>query len=484
MSALSPAKIAGAALVAGLTLGTGAGLATFLSIDPPQRADYAISAPTQQGIANTQVHDPDNVLSDEDEARMLRDAERIEAPTTVQQLHYIVFARNKDNVNDSVENFLRDHHPDLIGDDHFADGTLFVGVGLNPRQAFVFAGEDVADLLDLRSGSHLDAALEAIKPGVKDDNIPAGLFAGADKATDTAELAEARYDNAVENRVGAGLGAGVGVGGVAAAVVGIGGAARRSREMKLAKARENLAFISKEYGSLGQRLDGIDIRANSLTSPLAHATMRAEWAEVRDRFLTMHSQVDSFGGLTASDDPKQILANADRINTAADTARQVSTAEQNIDTIFRIEHGDAAVRQVEATALRSDIVAAQAEVKNTKSGLYQSLSQARAAADTLVDQPAAPDFLERYTGLLKDYQAALAVLKSQQFSDAKEVEQLRAPKVYERDYHPGYGYADFVPFWAMQSWHNNNVAAQQSSSSSTNSSFSSGFSGAGGSSSF
>ena len=37
--------------------------------------------------------------------------------------------------------------------------------------------------------------------------------------------------------------------------------------------------MGKEYGELATRLDQIDIRAHSLTSPFANATMRNEWEE-------------------------------------------------------------------------------------------------------------------------------------------------------------------------------------------------------------
>src|SRR5699024_7240631 len=114
----------------------------------------------------------------------------------VEQLHYIVLEENDDNVNDTVENYLRDNRPDLIGDDYFTDGVLKVGVGLDPRQTCVFAGNAVAEKLHLRDISHLDKSLDYIKPGVKDNNIPAGLFAGANEATDISTLAQDRFDDA------------------------------------------------------------------------------------------------------------------------------------------------------------------------------------------------------------------------------------------------------------------------------------------------
>src|SRR5699024_11374252 len=90
-------------------------------------------------VCSSDLHNPEGVLSADDEARLERDAERIDAPAVVEQLHYMVFEENDDNVNDTVEEYLRDNRPDLIGDDYFADGFLIVCVGLVPRQAFIFA---------------------------------------------------------------------------------------------------------------------------------------------------------------------------------------------------------------------------------------------------------------------------------------------------------------------------------------------------------
>lgn len=484
---LSINAITASSALAAVLVGGGVGATFFAVTDAPVQQDYAITAPVNQGIAHVEVHDPQEVLSAADKDRMLRDAQRISAPDTVQQLHYLVFKENRSNVNDTVEEYLRDNRPELIGEKHFADGVLIVGVGLDPRQAFVFAGEDVASLLDLRKSDHLDDSLNAIKPGVKADNIPAGLFAGATEATNVEKLAQERYNDAVDSRSLGGLASGFASGGAAAAGVALYGARRRKQAQTLAQAREDLAFVGKEYGELGQRLDGIDIRANSLTSPLAHREMRAQWAEVRDRFLNLHDQVDRFGGLTNSDDPKRILANAKEISEAAKVARQVSYAEDNIDVLFRLEHGDEVLRRREVNELRKDIVAAQGAVPSTSSGLYATLSNARLTAERLEQQTHTPDFLERYAMLLSDYQQALTTLKEQKFSDVKDQSSKpTVPTIYEAGYRPGYGYVDFIPFWAMQSWHSDAIAAQQAaeSSSSTNTSFSSGFSGSGGSSSF
>ncbi|MGP5728973.1 DUF5129 domain-containing protein [Corynebacterium casei] len=477
---LLASAIGGGALVGGI----GA------AIDTPQRADYEITNSADMEITNTfstEVHNPQGVLSTEDEARMERDVERLEAPAVVEQLHYMVFEENDDNVNDTVEEYLRDNRPDLIGDDSFADGVLIVGVGLDPRQAFVFAGDDVAEALDLRDSSHLDDSLDAIKPGVEDNNIPAGLFAGANAATDISTLAEDRYNDAVGDRIGAMVGSGIGGGGVIFATgMGI-GAYRRSKAKKIAQARAEMSLVGKEYGELATRLDQIDIRAHSLTSPFANATMRNEWEEVRDRFFNIHGQVDSLGNLTSQSPDEKYLEQADAIHQAAVTTREVSHAEDNIDKLYRLEHGDDVVRRTELQALRDDVVEAQVALDDADSGLYRELQNLRERADSMMNRTQDSGFLDEYVLLLGDYRTALEQLRKQKFDDLDESENtaLVAPGITSPDYRVGYGYNNFVPFWALSTWHSDNSAAQSSSGgSSANTGFSSGFSGAGGSSSF
>ena len=472
-------------------LGFGAlagGLSTIT--DTPVRADYEITDTAATEITNsfsTEIHNPNGVLSAEDEARMERDVERLDVPAVVSQLHYIVFEENDDNVNDTVENYLRDNRPDLIGDDYFADGVLIVGVGLDPRQAFIFAGEDVAETLDLRESSHLDESLDAIKPGVKDNNIPAGLFAGANKATDISTLAEDRYDDAYGDYTGMLFGSGMGGAGVAfAGSMGV-SAYRRSKSRKVAQARAEMALVGKEYGELATRLDEIDIRAHSLTSPFANNTMRSQWESVRRRFFDIQIQVDSLGNLTSQDSDKEFYENADKIHEAALTTRKVSYAEENIDKLYRLEHGDDVVRRTELQALRDDVVEAQVALDDASSGLYRELQTLRERCDLMMNNTQAPQFLGDFVLLLGDYRAALEQLRRQKFDDLDESQntELVAPSITSPDYRVGYGYNNFVPFWALSSWHASNATAQSTSSSGgANTSFSSGFSGAGGSSSF
>ena len=181
------------------------------------------------------------------------------------------------------------------------------------------------------------------------------------------------------------------------------------------------------------------------------------------------------------------MKNADGIHQAALTTRELSYAEDNIDKLYRLEHGDDVVRRTELQALRDDVVEAQVSLDDSKSGLYVELQNLRDRADSMMSRTQDSDFLDQYVILLGDYRTALEELRKQEFDDLDDSEttDLVAPGITSRDYRPGYGYNNFVPFWAMSTWHSNNVAAQSASSGGgANTSFSSGFSGAGGSSSF
>ncbi|HZK31732.1 MAG TPA: DUF5129 domain-containing protein, partial [Corynebacterium sp.] len=272
-------------------------------------------------------------------------------------------------------------------------------------------------------------------------------------------------------------------------LAGVLGGTARHRSRKIARARAEMDLVSREYGQLSGRLNAIDVRAHSLTSPFADATLRRQWEEVRDRFLLLHERVDQLGELRDASPDKDFLAKSEEISRAAQVTRQVSYAEDNIDTLFRLEHGDDTARRTELQALRSDVVDAQVSLSDTVGGLYVEFQRIRDRSDELAERTGADSFLDEFVVLLADYRSALTQLRHQEFSDVdeKKATSLSAPTIYERDWRPGYGYHDFVPFWVMSSWHSSNLAAQQSAASSagaTHTSFSSGFSGAGGSSSF
>lgn len=482
----SVGAIIGAAVVGGLLLGgigAGASLAVF---DEPERSDFLMQ-PAQREV-QADIMDPDDVLSPEEEERMLRDVSRIAAPDVVRGLHYMVFAKNKENVNDSVEEYLRNNHPELIGKDKFADGQVFVGVGLDPRQAFVFAGEDVADQMELRKGdSHLEQAIEAIKPGVRDDNIPAGLFAGAAAAIDVDRAADTQYESAKDGRIGAALGfgvAGLSVGGAGAGIV---GGARRSRQKKAQQAREDWDYVSQTYTDVAQRLREIDIRAHSLQSGLVDERLREDWEGLRDDFLAIDDKVGSLMSMPADAPDDQFRSHAEPIAHARELCERVETAEVNIEKLHRIENADTDARRYELYELGKDLAQAGYLAADIDSALERHAKELEDAAVALSQEPNHPQFMERYLELL-DRTALLSEHLQAQLQKRNEAdERPERTHIYDSNFFAGSGYHGYVPFYVVSTWDSDATAARESSSGSSggvNSGFSSGFSGSGGSSSF
>lgn len=464
------------AAAAGITalLALGGGVAAYASVDEPA----PIVVQQREQAAQVEISDPADLLTPEDEARLLRDTERLDRPSTVKRIHFIVLNDGREKVNDTVENYLRDNYPDEIGNDTFADGVLIVGADMDARKNFVYSGGDVTDELLLRDGQRLNPALEAMKLGLQNDNLPAGLFAAANTATSIEDTESFNDDWESDRRGSAALGAmgGTFIGGASGAVV-VG--VRNDRRKAIARARANHAALASEYTGLSQRLDELDIRAHSVSSAFANAELRSQWEEVRDRFLALH---DATQRLEVGTD-RQAYENRKELAAAAQTLEDTSHAEDNIDRLFRVEQGDAATRRTLLTDIRADVKQARRDVNDLE--LKRDLEELEGRIEWLDHNTDAPGFLDEFVRVLQDYRMLLDEVRTREFSDVKEYNELRSPTITD----PGYYYSGLTPYIVLYSWHTSNVEEYESrqggsSGSGVDTTFSSGFSGSGGSSSF
>lgn len=472
------AAIFGVAALVGLG---GAG-AVYSAIDAPERDQYTVQA---AGAPSATIDDPQDALTPEDEQRLQRDTANINAADVVTDFHYMVFETNHENILDDVEELLRSQYPELIDQSKGengrpADGVLIVGVGLDPRQAFIYGGDDVTEELMLNDDTYRESLLDAMKPGVNDGNIPSGLFRAANLALDADGLSDRKFSDAQGERSGAVFGAALGGFGVTTAVGAGVAAVRNNRRKAIAKAREDYELVTHEYTRLAGRLDEVDVRANSLSSAFADETLRRQWAEVRDRFLSMNELVHGAQGLSSinMDDDKDVYKHHKQLADAAESVDHVSNAEDNIDRLFGVEHGDPATRRADLSTIREDVLRARSDVED--SGLRRELDLLMQRIEALDANPSSPTYVDDFVRVLGDYRVILDQVKKKQFSDVKEHEKLTAPAVYES----GFWYGGYVPYVHMHSWHESNVQAEQAASSSSSSVSSSGFSAGGGSSSF
>ncbi|EYT62099.1 hypothetical protein H483_0111335 [Dietzia sp. UCD-THP] len=446
----------------------------------PAPAPAQAPAPAEDATIDVGITDMAGVLSPGDQELLRAETERIAFPPQVQRVEYMVFDDGNDNLNDTTERFAQSERPDLVSEDRekWAPGTLIVANDTESRKVGIYCGDDVCAALDIFEGRHLDGSLEAMKDPMRRDNHTVGLLAGAQAAADPTVLAP--ESEGMPSWLPWALG---GAGVVGAGAIGAGVAA--SRKKKATTARERYDRVSREYGRVAGELTGLDIRANSLSSPLADDELRSQWADVRDRFLALDTVMGRIGDLRPESTDAEFREKSDDIETAHTTVDQMETAEKNIDQLFRMEQGDADVRRRQLGELHEDMLAAALGTKDERLAAEAKALDAR--ANELSRDTQAPDFMDRYARLVVDYRLVVEAIRAREMSDveaADDANDRHAPRLYERDWRAGYGYNGFVPFYVVSSWHAHDVQAAQAASSTNTSYSNASFSGGGGSSGY
>ncbi len=435
---------------------------------------------------DVQVADDSGVLGDAARQGMIDQTARIDFPDSVQKVVYVLIPGSSDNFNDDALDWAARNMPELVPDGTgkgatWENGTLILGVGTETRTNGVYCGNDVCQDLDIFEGPHLDASLEAMKDSFRRGNFANGLVEGAKVAADTELGARLAEEQAREDR-----NAMLGIGAVGVGAAGLGAAAWQRRKKKLtATAKQQFYELSTHYTELSQRLDALDIRANSLSSPLANAELRAQWTTIRDEFLSLNNRVGALN-LTLTSDDKEFYAKHKQIASAHETLESMSNAEDNINLMFELENGDQIKRERELRSIKQDLSEALFEVRNREA--IRQLKNVEAQVEELMRDLQAPDFMDRLARIVSDQAHALELASRDMKHLDREAHRDERPSLTDRDWRPGYVYSNWVPYYLLASWHSSDTRAAESSSSSSggiaNTSFSSGFSGGGGSSSW
>ena len=445
--------------------------------DAPASADPATEPAAPEAALEVGVTDPGDLLTVADEELLASEPAIMGLPPQVSHVEFVVFETGEDNLNDTMLEFAQGMRGDLVSGDSWAPGRLIVAVSMDPRRNGIYCGDDVCVAMDLFEGAHLDGSLEAMKDPLRRGNTTAGLLAGVSAAADPSVALESP---GTPSWVGWAFG-----GAAVAAVGGIGMWIRSLRKTQASTARERYDQISREYGRVAGELDGIDVRANSLSSPLADDELRSQWEDVKQRFLELDTVMGRIGHLRPDSTDSEFRKASGDIGTAHLTVEQMDLAEKNIDEMFRMEQGDATVRRRQLGELRKDMVSAGLGTSDARLGHQSQLLQQR--VDELASNTAAPDFMDRYARLVVDYRLVVDAIRQREMSDvkaAKNAGDRHAPRIYDTDWRVGHGYGGFVPYYMVSTWHTQDVQAAESASSTNTSYSSSSFSGGGGSSSW
>ncbi|MDO5511263.1 DUF5129 domain-containing protein [Corynebacterium sp.] len=428
---------------------------------------------------SVEVLDLADDLSQADEQLLIDRTPEVDLPAEVTDVTYVLFPDNDDNLNDTVRHFGENERRDLISEagDKFAPGALIVAVGLDPRRMGVYCGDDVCDAIGFYSPGRQDGILDRMEQPLRDGNWAAGMLEGTRAAADPGAVRETSDGPGVIGWIIGAVIAGIGL--IAGVFVWLG-----TRRSKAKKAREQFDVIQRDYGRVAQDLQAIDVRAHSLTSPLANDQLRGQWEEVKSGFLGLNDTFGELDGLSASSPDKDFRRHHQAIGVAHEQVTRLQTAEGNIETLARMEHGDQEIRRRELTDMHEDVLAAAAAVDDES--LRHRLERIDARILDLRARLDDPRFMDTFADLITDTRIILQAAQDRMYaeSDVEKDDDHRAPAVWESTWRPGYGYGNYVPYGMIHTWHSADVQAASSSSSATTGYSSGGFSGGGASRGF
>lgn len=435
---------------------------------------------------SVEVLDLADDLSPADEQLLLDRTPEVDLPSEVTDVTYLLFPDNEDNLNDTVRHYGEDERRDLISaeGDKFAPGALIVAVGLDPRRMGVYCGDDVCDAIGFYSPGRQDGILDRMEQPLRDGNWAAGMLEGTRAAADPAAVRE--EGDGAPGWLGWLFGGIAAVGGVGAAAW----AWVSTLRSRARRAREQFDVVQRDYGRVAQDLPAIDVRAHSLTSPLADDQLRSQWDEVKTGFLELDRTFDQLDGLTADSPDKEFRERATAIATAHEQVTRVGTAEKNIETLAGMEHGDAEVRRRELTDMHEDVLAAIADLGDAD--LRHRLELLDVRVLDLRGRLDEPGFMDVFADLVTDHRILVAAAQKTLYEESGTDEgtdgDRRAPALWDSAWTPAYGYGNYVPYSMVYSWHSADVqaaeAARSASSSATTGYSAGGFSGGGASRGF
>ena len=462
-------------------------LGLILSMAAPSLAQATATA------VQVTVINPHGVLSRDDEALLQEETAKIELPESVTRVAYVVFERNTNNLNDDVVNWAKANDPSLLSSnqDKFASGVVIEAVGLDPRQAGVYCGDNVCQALDLFQGPHLDAAVEAMKPGFRRGNFAIGLIDGMQTAANPSITVQAPEPQEPSNPFAF-------LGMVVAFIAAVWGMILAALfGTRIASARKAYRHLKDTMGAVALELDEVNVRANSLSSPLANAKMRSEWQEVLDNFLAIRDTTNLVESWDREPSRWLLLRHAGALLQADKRITQMQTAQANINDLFEMEQGNAQVRQQKLVELGLDLTEA---ISSSSSALSrEDLTNVKQQITALEAQINHPDFMTAYARVLGEYQNVLEGIAKREYGEQALAQAKQdAPTLYDSDWRVGMGYNNWIPYTVMHThyvshstsstsddgWSSSSWGSTSGSFGGGNTSFSGGFSGGGGSSSW
>lgn len=170
------------------------------------------------------IDDTVGILSDADRRLLETQAAQLNFPPEVNALRFVVLDEVRD-VNRQIKAYAREHHPDWIDGEIWADGQVVFTLAYSSRQYGVTCGYDTCQSMQLDDYGRRDTVLKTLAASIKTSHYAEGLYRAARELAEPSHNVEPRPEPPRGTQILALAGIMVGIGALAAAAW----AARRRR---------------------------------------------------------------------------------------------------------------------------------------------------------------------------------------------------------------------------------------------------------------
>ncbi|WP_165841663.1 DUF5129 domain-containing protein [Corynebacterium heidelbergense] len=399
-------------------------------------------------------------------------------PSSVISVTYVILPPSQDELEAHLLSWAQQSDPSVLAagtnsSTKWASGALIIAVEPSSRHNGIFCGTDVCSALGLNNSAHLTESLEAMKPGLRDQNYVEGLVGGARAALAPSSDQGSSFlgsDHFFSLVVGLFIVVFVFIGLVwIIIIVQIVKLLTHSGADKTENLRSSVAELRVLTPAVERGLPTATSQLRSLTGPLVDPAYHQSWQDIQARASGATTRVTALG---LGDQPsrRDLRRRRREIKELYDAVTVADRAERQIALLSGLETGDPNARLEAIFGFRADVE--RARVSDYSHPARPHLADVQARLDWLRDHPDDELFLHRLAETLEKYWEALQLV-------AQRMRSLRLnrhvpPGLGSENWHVGSGaFGGFVTFAVLERWHAKDRSPNSWDSSGSMSSFSS-----------
>lgn len=363
--------------------------------------------------AEVLVYDYAEALTPQHEAMLRSETARIEFPTDIERVVYTSYVENTEDLTETFRLDFRHNNPELLNDDELNDGTLVLGVGLDPRTMAVDCSPDICEDLNITVPGRTTGILDQVAAPIENNMYEIGLLNGA-KAAANPEIRRESAEGAQTWQIFV----------VASLflllIVGAVFFWMRTRLLHELVAKQ--AFLHARLPELQQLKDRGDYNIASLDGPLSPPEIKRDWVGIKTEVEHLTPEVRHISRLDIEARASQLYSLSSEVRTCHAAVMKLINAVENV-----AEARTRVARSGGGIAKRLDSIIDRAQ------DLHSGLN----------------DFSARFAALMREYHSVLATLPDSAYQRSRHSD--APPTLGDAHWHPGIG-SHYMPFVYAWEW--------------------------------